>query len=281
MMDYWLRGRLVVFLAVWAAALGEQTWAQGPGTTPELPEIGGSASLMGSEPGAGGGSYANVPGTGGYLGGRAGTTAPKGVPTSIVNPASAPSPTVMQMGITAPQPEPVGPTSAPLSGPLEFPSGREDQDGPPDGLTLEAAIDITLSRSRDLRSKYYEIPQAKADILQASLRANPVFYQDGQLLAYPGYHFNRTVPGGPSQYDTNITFLLDVTRQRQARTMVAARAEKVLEAQYQEAVRQRIDDVYDAYVLGALSARQMLRYSRTSVRGLEALYARYQDLYRG
>ena len=62
--------------------------------------------------------------------------------------------------------------------------------------------------------------------------------------------------------------------------MVATRAEKVLEAQYQEAVRQRIDDVYDAYVLGALSARQMVRYSQVSVKGLTALLARYQDLYK-
>ena len=53
----------------------------------------------------------------------------------------------------------------------------------------------------------------------------------------------------------------------------------MLEAQYQEAVRQRIDDVYDAYVLGALSARQMVRYSRVSVKGLQDLYARYQDLF--
>jgi cobalt-zinc-cadmium efflux system outer membrane protein len=178
-----------------------------------------------------------------------------------------------------PQPEPVSPSAAPFVGPLSLPSGPED-DGPPDGLTLERAIDITLERSRDLRAKFYEIPQARADILQASLRANPVFYQDGQLLAYPGYHFSRTVPGGPSQYDTNMTFLLDVARQRQARTLVAERALKVLEAQFQEAVRQRIDDIYDAYVLGALSARQMVRYSKVSVQGLENLYARYQDLYK-
>jgi cobalt-zinc-cadmium efflux system outer membrane protein len=182
------------------------------------------------------------------------------------------------MGIKAPQPEPLGPSVAPINGPLELPSGRED-DGPPDGLTLEQAIDITLERSRDLRAKFYELPQARADTLQASLRANPVFYQDGQLLAYPGSHFSRSVPGGPSQYDTNVTFLLDVTRQRQARTMVATRAERVLEAQYQEAVRQRIDDIYDAYVLGALSARQLARYSRSSVKGMESLYSNTQQLY--
>jgi cobalt-zinc-cadmium efflux system outer membrane protein len=182
------------------------------------------------------------------------------------------------MGITGPQAEPLGAGAAPINGPLALPSGPED-DGPKDGLTLDQAIDITLERSRDLRAKFYEIPQARADTLQASLRANPVFYQDGQLLAYPGSHFSRSVPGGPSQYDTNVTFLLDVTRQRQARTMVAARAEKVLEAQYQEAVRQRIDDIYDAYVLGALSARQLARYSRSSVKGMESLYANTQQLY--
>jgi cobalt-zinc-cadmium efflux system outer membrane protein len=181
------------------------------------------------------------------------------------------------MGITAPQPEPLGPSTAPINGPLALPSGEDD--GPADGLTLEQAIDITLERSRDLRAKFYEIPQARADTLQASLRANPVFYQDGQLLAYPGSHFSRSVPGGPSQYDTNITFLLDVTRQRQARTLVATRAEKVLEAQYQEAVRQRIDDIYDAYVLGALSARQLARYARSSVRGMESLFNKQQELY--
>ncbi len=279
MMDHGLRLSLVVVLAVWVVAVAGRAQAQGPGTSPTLPQIGGFSSLMGNAPGAGGGSFSNLPGTGGYLGGRAGVTAPKGVPTSIVNPASAPSPTRLQMAITGPQPEPLSPSTAPFVGPLELPSGPEN-DGPPDGLTLDQAIDITLERSRDLRAKFYEIPQAKADTLQASLRANPVFYQDGQLLAYPGSHFSRAVPGGPSQYDTNITFLLDVTRQRQARTAVAVRAEKVLEAQYQEAVRQRIDDIYDAYVLGALSARQMVRYSRVSVKGLENLYARYEELYK-
>ncbi len=54
----------------------------------------------------------------------------------------------------------------------------------------------------------------------------------------------------------------------------------MLEVQYQEAVRQRIDDIYDAYVLGALSQRQLVRYSRVSVQGLESLFARYQDLYK-
>jgi outer membrane protein, heavy metal efflux system len=145
----------------------------------------------------------------------------------------------------------------------------QDDDGPENGLTLDRAIDITLERSLDLRSKFYEVSMARADILQANLRSNPIFYQDGQLLQYGGTStkFTRTAPGGPSQFDTNVSYPLDVSHKRQARTLVAARAEHVLEALYQDAIRQRIDDVYTAYVT-ALANRQTVRYAERSVKGL-------------
>ncbi len=230
-------------------------------------------------PGAGGGSFGNLPGAGGILGGRAGVSTPKGIPTTVSSPGSGAGPTEMQMPITSPQPQPVGPVSAPFSGTLEIPSGAED-DGPADGLTLDRAIDITLERSLDLRAKFYEIPMARADILQANLRSNPVFYQDGQLLQYKGgtTQFTRAAPGGPSQFDTNITYPLDVSHKRQARTVVASRAEKILEAQYQDAVRNRIDDIYGAYV-NALGARQTVRYSVKSVDGYEQLASLTKQLY--
>jgi cobalt-zinc-cadmium efflux system outer membrane protein len=120
---------------------------------------------------------------------------------------------------------------------------------------------------------------ARADILQASLRANPVFYQDGQLLQYQRGEFNRSRPGGPQQFDTNVTYPLDISRKRRARTTVATRAQKVLEAQYQDAVRNRIDDVYGAFVT-ALNARQTLRYARESVRGLLLLQDQTQKLFK-
>ena len=197
-------------------------------TVPGLP--GSSNSLMGQAPGSGGGSFGNLPGAGGLLGGRPGPFAPKGVPTSVSTPGSGPGPTELQMPVSAPQPQPVSPTSTPFFGTLEIPS--QDEDGPPDGITLDRAIDITLERSMDLRSKYFEIPMARADILQANLRANPVFYQDGQLLQYRGSstQFTRAAPGGPSQFDTNISYPLDISHKRQARTVVASLAERVLEA---------------------------------------------------
>jgi cobalt-zinc-cadmium efflux system outer membrane protein len=180
------------------------------------------------------------------------------------------------MPISAPQPAPVSPTSTQFAGTMDIPS-RED-DGPPDGLTLERAIDIALERSLDLRQKRLEIPMARADILQANLRSNPVFYQDGQLLQYKGEPFSRARPGGPQQFDTNITYPLDISHKRQARTLVAGRAEKVLEAMYQDAVRQRIDDVYGAYV-AALSARQTVRYAQESVNGFHDLLTRTKQLF--
>ena len=232
----------------------------------------------GSAPGSGGGSLGNLPGAGGLLGGRPGPFAPKGVPTSISTPGSGMGPTELQMPVSAPQPQPVSPTSTPFFGTLEIPS--QDDDGPPDGVTLDRAIDITLERSMDLRSKLYEVPMARADILQANLRSNPVFYQDGQLLQYRGSstQFTRAAPGGPSQFDTNISYPLDISHKRQARTTVASRAERVLEAQYQDAVRNRIDDVYTAYAI-ALGARQTVRYSNESLKSLQQLQALTQQLH--
>lgn len=272
-----------LLLAVLVVAFADRAAAQAPTvdtSVPALPGAAGSllgpapgsgASLLGKTPGAGGGSFNNLPSEGGILGGRAGVSTPKGIPTSISTPGFGAGPTELQMPISSPQPAPVSPSSSPFYGTLELPTQAES-DGPPDGLTLDRAIDITLDRSLDLRGKFMEIPLARADTLQASLRSNPVFYQDGQLLQYGGTStkFSRMAPGGPSQFDTNVSYPFDISHKRQARTMVATRAERVLEALYQDAIRQRIDDVYGAFVI-ALAARQTVRYARESVDGLSKL----------
>jgi outer membrane protein, heavy metal efflux system len=265
-------------LASWMFA--DSAVAQGPTVDTSVPTLPGSgASLLGSAPGSGGGLFPNLPGTGGILGGRPGVSTPKGIPTTISTPGVGSGPADMQMPISSPQPAPVSPTTTPFYGTLEIPT--QDDDGPPDGVTLDKAIDITLERSLDLRSKFLEIPMARADILQANLRSNPVFYQDGQLLQYKGTStaFTRAAPGGPSQFDTNITYPLDVSKKRQARTVVATRAERVLEALYQDAVRQRIDDVYGAFVT-ALAARQTERYAKLSADRLVDITDRNEERYK-
>src|SRR5262249_14838896 len=149
----------------------------------------------------------------------------------------------------------------PIYGSLALPEGREDE-GPPNGLTLDAAIERLVQENIDLRSKFYELPQAEADILTAGLRNNPVFYADSQLIPYGQY--SRERPGGPLQYDVNITYPFDVNLKRLARRDVAVRAKRVLEAQYQDAVRLQIDNLYTAYV-DVLAARATVTYQQASV----------------
>ncbi|WP_250847217.1 TolC family protein [Aquisphaera insulae] len=275
------RSAFVVGVAAALVALAGRAGAQDAGDTSGLSPAGGGGSLLGKSPGAGGGALSgtgNSPLSGQIIGNRPGASTPKGIPTSIANPTSL-GPTILQQPISAPEPEPLSPASAPLYGTLEIPGRAADEDGPPGGVTLDQAISVTLARSLDLKAKFYELPQARADTLQAGLRSNPVLYADSQLIPYG--QFNRSVPGGPTQYDLNVTHPLDVSHKRQARVEVATRAERVLEAQYQEALRQRIDDVYDAFVLGTLASRQTLRYARQSTKALASLATKTEDLYKG
>lgn len=216
-------------------------------------------SRLGPAPGSGG-AQLTTPDQGGILGGRPGPSSPR-VPRGATRPgAGLPEPLGGAM-------DPIGRLPAaelPAFGPLEVP--EELDDGPPDGLTLDQAIEILLRENLDLRAKSIEIPKAEADIITAGLRANPLLYMDSQLIPYGGYSDRR--PGGPTQYDVNITHPFDVSGKRRARTVVAGRAREVIKAQYRDAVRLAIDDVATAYV-DVLAARETVRFTETSFRGLD------------
>ena len=167
-----------------------------------------------------------------------------------------------QEGITTP---PIlAPARSPCSGRWRSRPAARTRD-PPDGLTLDTAIERLVRENLALRARSFEIPQADADILTASLRANPLLYADSQLVPYGSYSNHR--PGGPVQYDVNITYPLDVTHKREARTLVARRARRVLEAQYQDAVRLQIDNLYTAYI-DVLGARETIRFAEAAREGL-------------
>jgi cobalt-zinc-cadmium efflux system outer membrane protein len=247
---------------------------QGP-TLPsrDLVRPGGEPSSLGPAPGAGVSGLGVSPGsTEEILGGRPGPSVPR-VPPAITRPDQAGAGVPVPEGITAPPILPL--TEVRPYGPLAIPSGREDE-GPPDGLTLDAAIERLVEQNLGLRSRFYEIPQADADILTASLRANPLLYADSQLIPYGNYSEQR--PGGQLQYDLNITYPLDVTHKRQARTRIACRAKRALEAQYQDAVRLQIDNLYTAYS-DALAARETIRFAETSRVGLGVILDRTRKMY--
>ncbi|HEY4308617.1 MAG TPA: TolC family protein [Pirellulales bacterium] len=163
-------------------------------------------------------------------------------------------------------PMPRGRTFAPGSGSMPFaldaPLTPEDE-GPLDGMTLDQAIEQLRRGSLSLRAKSLEIPQARADELTASLRVNPFVFADGQLIPYRRYN-TTTNPGGPTQYDINITYPFDLSGKRIARMEVAAQARRATEAQFLDLVRQELDYLYTTYV-DALSARETLRFSEAGL----------------
>lgn len=121
-----------------------------------------------------------------------------------------------------------------------------DDPGPPDGLTLDAALERMMAANLDIRGLRHELTQADADILTAGLRTNPLVYMDTQFIPYGSFSDRR--PGGPTQYDLNITLPMDVSRKRQSRTVVARMAKSTLEAQFQDVTRRQIDNLYRAFV---------------------------------
>jgi cobalt-zinc-cadmium efflux system outer membrane protein len=165
---------------------------------------------------------------------------------------------------------------APAYGELELPA-KEEEIGPPDGMTLDMAMQRLVDRNLNLIALRYEIPMAQADVLTSSLRANPIFYADTQLVPYGRFSNGR--PGGQTQYDVNVTFPLDVWRKRKARILVAEHARGVTEAQLQDAVRLQIDNLYTEYV-DVVAAVETLRYSQAYVQGLSKLLDINQALLR-
>lgn len=264
--------RVGLLLAVFLSLGTVGALAQSPTLPDPLPEPSVGGSLLGPSPGASG--VGESPGSQeGILSGRPGPSTPR-VPSSVTRPGDPLPGATRRRGIE--RPGALSPMTLPLYGPLALPTGEGDE-GPPGGLTLDAAIERLMRENLELRAKSLELSKAEADILTASLRANPILYADSQYVPYGSYSEKR--PGGPTQYDLNISYPLDITGKRRARTVAAQRAKSVLEAQYQDAVRVQIDNLYTAFV-DVLAAREALRYTDASIEGLERLVAKTQELYR-
>jgi cobalt-zinc-cadmium efflux system outer membrane protein len=128
--------------------------------------------------------------------------------------------------------------------PLELPEEGEGQ-AAEGGLSLDAALQRLLAANRDLAVKYQDIPKARADILSAGSIENPSVFFDGEGIPYG--HYSRQRPG-ETTYGPTVVQPFDVSGKRQQCLRVARRAEKVLEALYQDALRQEIDKLYSAYI---------------------------------
>lgn len=275
------RGRVVVLLVAIAgtASMPGSSSAQAPvieqsGLLPSgiSATPGGTQNLLGPTPG-GGANLGVQPGRDEMLfGGRAGPSVPR-VPTSITMPGGTYQGPQSRQGQAAPAPLPIPRT--PFYGTLEVTEAPEDQ-GPADGLTLDQAIAMFVHQNLNLQALALELPQARADVLTASLRANPILYADSQLVPYGS--FNRARPGGPTQYDLNISHPIDYAHKRQARMDYAEVSLRVMEHQYQDAVRRGIGELYNAYV-DVLSARRTVYYARVNAQGTQDFLNKTSALY--
>jgi cobalt-zinc-cadmium efflux system outer membrane protein len=229
--------------------------------------------MLGPSLGAAGFSlFQNLPGTQtNPLGGRPGPSvgrAPIGGPTEPIGPLRRQGAPNFRVPTTTP-------ANVPAYGNLDLQPGATEI-GSSAGYTLNDTIDMLIRQNLDILAMQYEIPMADADILTASLRANPVFYADSQLVPYGRY--SRASPGGQTQYDVNITHPLDLNHKRQTRTEVARSAKRTIEAQFQDAVRQQIDNLYTAFV-DVAAAELTLTFSKSYLVGITALLKVNQDLF--
>ncbi len=189
--------RVAIAAVAFGLMMTSRAWPQGVGVVPPPHPSESRESRLGPSPGAGANPLGTSPGAGEpVFQGPAGSHGPRIFtdPTAQPQPGNAvQGPTNLPFGTTLlPIPRlPISPTSP--FGSLALPT-REDDEGPPDGLTLDQAIARLVRDNLDLNSKSFEIPQADADILTAGLRANPILYTDVQCVPYGA--FTRRGPAG-------------------------------------------------------------------------------------
>jgi cobalt-zinc-cadmium efflux system outer membrane protein len=258
----------VLGLAIWCVSccrtLGQEQGRQSGGELLEFPNFGpipGSTEpSLGRAPGALEPSMVG-PDTGIIGGRRRPGRIPRATRGQGVSQAIAAQGAAMRLPPALPA-EPESRAPAPLI------SSVVEDEGPADGLTLDAAIQRMLEANLDLLALKYEIPQADADILTAGLRTNPLIYFDTQFIPYGSFTSER--PGGPTQYDINITYPIDLSHKRQARVRVARAARTVLEAQFQDVIRRQIGNVCRAF-LDLQSARLAFLSAEASVSAQERI----------
>ncbi len=175
----------------------------------------------------------------------------------------------------APSVAPLPPSSAPpvpQYGRLELPAAEDE--GPPDGLTLDQAIERLIRVNPDLLSKARELPKARADAVTAGLRANPIVFFSADTIPYGGYSKQRP---GSNGYGIVLVQPIDINHKRRYRVIAAEQARAVLEAQYADAVRLAIDQLGAAFV-DVLEAREIERYKRANVERLDRLVGVMREL---
>jgi len=131
-------------------------------------------------------------------------------------------------------------------------------------LTIVDAVREALDQNLDLIATRFEVPIARAQVITASLRPNPVF-------SLAGDHLNVIPPkntlenaAGPPEYAARTDFVFERGGKRQLRVEVARAAQTVAELLVMDAVRQLTFGVQSAFV-EVLQAKADLGLARESL----------------
>jgi cobalt-zinc-cadmium efflux system outer membrane protein len=149
-------------------------------------------------------------------------------------------------------------------------------------VTLEEAVDEALAQAPDVLVGLETVIQARADLKTASLYPNPTFTAGTTLQPAPGTRFTPSNPGGPPQYQFDLSIPLDplVFGKQSAATDSARRAVDVAGADLADLKRTRTGDVASAFfdVLLAKALLLLVREDLENLKRIEALTRRRVEL---
>ncbi|MHB1423604.1 MAG: TolC family protein [Gemmataceae bacterium] len=155
-------------------------------------------------------------------------------------------------------------TPTPIYGVLEIPAIADE--GPPNGMTLDQAIERLVRDNPDLRTRFKQLPKSQADIVTAGLRNNPFVFGDVGPVPYGSYSQQL----GGVVYEITVIQAWDINQKRRRRIHVAQSARNVIEFLYQDSVRLEIDNLYTAF-LDVLAAREAVRQLQIGLEGMEEI----------
>ncbi len=197
-------------------------------------------------------------------------------PSSIISAASQPGMPALSVGQTAKITPPTMvkplPKSNNYGGPFDL--NLQSEPPAPNAKSLDQLLEILVNHNYDLLTKAKELPKADADILTAGLRSNPAIFANVDTIPYGNFSPNRP---GATNYGLTIAQSVDVNQKRRYRIRVAQGAKRVLEAQYQDAVRLQIDNLYRLY-MNYLESKQTLQAMKIGLAGLQEVKRVTEDL---
>lgn len=115
-------------------------------------------------------------------------------------------------------------------------------------LSLSQAVEEALQHNLELLARKFDISIAEARILTAQMHPNPSISLGADHLDWLGTVYDNINTAGPSEYSFRTDFVLEGGGKRGARVEVAELAHQVTQFEVQDAARQLILDVDNAFI---------------------------------